>query len=180
MPHKVNPITFENSESNIKILTGLCNALADELPRSRMQRDLSDSSLLRNLGLVFGYAVQALDQTRKGLGRIEVNHDKLKYDLIEHPEVCAEAIQTVLRARGVTDAYDRLKKFTRGQAVSRENLVEFVDEQPELSDDANCQLYRIISDPDHLGDYVGLSNNLALAAVGQLDLGKDAIHLDGH
>ncbi|MDO5480966.1 MAG: adenylosuccinate lyase [Candidatus Saccharibacteria bacterium] len=174
MPHKVNPITFENSESNIKLLTGLCNAIADELPRSRMQRDLSDSSLLRNLGMVFGYAVQVLDQTYKGLKRIEVNHTVVMRDLCRHPEVYAEAIQTVLRARGVTDAYDRLKEFTRGKDVSREMLIHFIGEQPELSDDDYNHLFDLIKYPS---EYIGLSEKLANAAIDYIDIGEGASRL---
>lgn len=134
MPHKVNPITFENSEANIKALAGLCNALADELPRSRLQRDLSDSSLLRNLGLIFGYAMQAIRQTRKGLSKITVNKDKMLADLEAHPEVLAEPIQTALRKRGVADAYDRLKHLTRGHTVTLTELHQFILDQPELTD----------------------------------------------
>ena len=173
MPHKVNPITFENSESNIKLLTGLCNALADELPRSRMQRDLSDSSLLRNLGLVFGYATQAIEQTHKGLNIIEVNKTVMHADIAQHVEIYTEAVQTILRARGVTNAYERLKKFARGQNITYDTLFQFLLEQPELPMEDIDRIFELV----YTGDYVGFSKNLALAAAGQIDIGEGAIIL---
>ena len=133
MPNKVNPITFENSEGACKVATGLINAIADELPRSRMQRDLSDSIVQRPIGLVYASALQALRQTQKGLNKIVVDEAALKDDLDTHPEVLAEAIQTRLRRRGVADAYYRLKELTRGRAVTLTMLHAFIDAQSEFT-----------------------------------------------
>lgn len=164
MPHKVNPITFENSAGNIKILTGICNSLADELPRSRMQRDLSDSSLLRNLGPVFGHATQALLQTSKGLDKIEVDEDVMSKDIDMHPAVYAEAIQTMLRIQGVSDAYDRLKDYTRGKPITRRQLTDFIYDQPELPYSTCIDLQDALYQAN---GYIGLSPALALAAIGE-------------
>ena len=109
MPHKVNPIRFENSEANIDMSNNICIALSNKLPKSRMQRDLSDSSSQRNLGLAFGYSLQAINETMNGLAKCVVNKDKLASDLNEKWEVLAEPIQTMLRKYGVPDAYDTLK-----------------------------------------------------------------------
>ena len=106
MPHKVNPIRFENSEANIDMSNNICIALSNKLPKSRMQRDLSDSSSQRNLGLAFGYSLQAINETMNGLAKCVVNKDKLASDLNEKWEVLAEPIQTMLRKYGVPDAYD--------------------------------------------------------------------------
>jgi len=127
MPHKVNPIDFENAEGNLKLARGIARTLADELPISRWQRDLTDSTLQRNFGLVFGHLSLALASLQKGLGKLELKKDVLKKDLKNAPEVLTEAVQTVLRAHGHADAYDQLKKFSRGQALSLEQVREFVN-----------------------------------------------------
>ena len=119
MPHKVNPIRFENSEANIDMSNNICIALSNKLPKSRMQRDLSDSSSQRNLGLAFGYSLQAINETMNGLAKCVVNKDKLASDLNEKWEVLAEPIQTMLRKYGVPDAYDTLKALTRGKSISK-------------------------------------------------------------
>lgn len=126
MPHKVNPIKFENSESNIDMSNAICVALSNKLPRSRMQRDLSDSSSQRNLGLAFGYSLQALEQTIGGLKRVTVNEEKISEELDNKWEVLAEPIQTMLRKYGVPDAYNKLKDFTRGKDISKEAIKEFI------------------------------------------------------
>lgn len=126
MPHKVNPIKFENSESNIDMSNAICVTLSNKLPRSRMQRDLSDSSSQRNLGLAFGYSLQALEQTIGGLKRVTVNEEKISEELDNKWEVLAEPIQTMLRKYGVPDAYNRLKDFTRGKDISKEAIQEFI------------------------------------------------------
>lgn len=126
MPHKVNPIKFENSESNIDMSNAICVALSNKLPRSRMQRDLSDSSSQRNLGLAFGYSLQALEQTIGGLKRVTVNEEKISEELDNKWEVLAEPIQTMLRKYGVSNAYNRLKDFTRGKDISKEAIKEFI------------------------------------------------------
>lgn len=135
MPHKVNPIRFENSEANIKIGNGICSVLSDELPRSRMQRDLSDSSLQRNIGLAFGYSIQAIEQTVGGLKKVAVNTDKISSDLDSKWEVLAEPIQTVLRKYGIPDAYNQLKELTRGKNISKESIHEFIKSLDVISDE---------------------------------------------
>ncbi|WP_288596668.1 adenylosuccinate lyase, partial [uncultured Thomasclavelia sp.] len=124
MPHKVNPIRFENSEANIDMSNNICIALSNKLPKSRMQRDLSDSSSQRNLGLAFGYSLQAINETMNGLAKCVVNKDKLASDLNEKWEVLAEPIQTMLRKYGVPDAYDTLKALTRGKSISKEDILK--------------------------------------------------------
>lgn len=135
MPHKVNPIRFENSEANIKIGNGICSVLSDELPRSRMQRDLSDSSLQRNIGLAFGYSLQAIEQTIGGLKKVAVNKEKIAADLDSKWEVLAEPIQTVLRKYGIPDAYNQLKGLTRGKSITKEAIQEFIESLDVLSDE---------------------------------------------
>lgn len=127
MPHKVNPIRFENSEANIDMSNNICIALSNKLPKSRMQRDLSDSSSQRNLGLAFGYSLQAINETMNGLAKCVVNKDKLASDLNEKWEVLAEPIQTMLRKYGVPDAYDTLKALTRGKSISKEDILKFAE-----------------------------------------------------
>ena len=140
MPHKVNPIRFENSEANIKMGNGICAVLSDELPRSRMQRDLSDSSLQRNIGLAFGYSVQAIEQTIGGLKKVAVNTEKISSDLDSKWEVLAEPIQTVLRKYGIPDAYNQLKELTRGKNISKEAIQEFIKSLDEISDEDKATL----------------------------------------
>ena len=130
MPHKVNPIDFENAEGNLGVSTALFSHFAEKLPVSRLQRDLSDSTVQRNLGVAFGHHVLALESLKSGLSRVQPDLKLLRAELEEHPEVHAEAIQTVLRKHGVTEAYERLKKLTRGQAVSREGLLKFIQTLP--------------------------------------------------
>ena len=124
MPHKVNPIRFENSEANVDMSNNICVALSNKLPKSRMQRDLSDSSSQRNLGLAFGYSLQAINETMNGLAKCVVNKEKLASDLNEKWEVLAEPIQTMLRKYGVPDAYDTLKALTRGKSISKEDILK--------------------------------------------------------
>ncbi|MFQ8594158.1 MAG: adenylosuccinate lyase, partial [Thomasclavelia spiroformis] len=135
MPHKVNPIRFENSEANIDMSNNICVALSNKLPKSRMQRDLSDSSSQRNLGLAFGYSLQAINETTNGLAKCVVNKEKLAYDLNEKWEVLAEPIQTMLRKYGVPDAYDTLKALTRGKSISKEDILKFAESLDILSDE---------------------------------------------
>lgn len=130
MPHKVNPIDFENAEGNFKIARGIARTLADELPISRWQRDLTDSTLQRNFGLVFGHILLALTSLRKGLSKVEIKEDRLLADLQSSPEVLTEAVQTVLRAHGHHDAYDQLKNFSRGNALSLEDVRQFIANVP--------------------------------------------------
>ena len=128
MPHKVNPIDFENSEGNLGIANALLRHFAEKLPISRWQRDLSDSTVLRNVGVALGHALLGWSNCRQGLSRLAVDPARLAADLDANWEVLAEAIQTVLRRYGVADAYEQLKSLTRGRnGISRESLQAFVD-----------------------------------------------------
>ena len=162
MPHKVNPIRFENSEANIDMSNNICVALSNKLPKSRMQRDLSDSSSQRNLGLAFGYSLQAINETTNGLAKCVVNKEKLAYDLNEKWEVLAEPIQTMLRKYGVPDAYDTLKALTRGKSISKEDILKFAESLDILSDQDRQTLIDMTP-----ASYIGLANILA-----KIDLSK--------
>ena len=122
MPHKVNPIDFENAEGNLGLANALLKHLSEKLPISRWQRDLTDSTVLRNMGVALGYAVLAWDSLRVGLGKLELNREALDADLDAAWEVLAEPIQTVMRRFGVAGAYEQLKEVTRGKTVSPEAL----------------------------------------------------------
>jgi len=122
MPHKVNPIDFENAEGNLGLANALLRHLSEKLPISRWQRDLTDSTVLRNMGVAFGYAVLAYSSMGVGLGKLELNHEALADDLNDSWEVLAEPIQTVMRRYGVQGAYEKLKEVTRGKTVTAEAL----------------------------------------------------------
>ncbi len=126
MPHKINPIDFENARGNFKMTRGIARTLSDELPISMWQRDLSDSTLQRNLGLVFGHFLLGLKSLESGLNKIELKADILERDLADNPEVLTEAIQTVLRKNGHADAYEQLKTLSRGKRVTLEEIRTFV------------------------------------------------------
>jgi adenylosuccinate lyase len=126
MPHKVNPIDFENAEGNLGLANALLGHFAEKLPVSRLQRDLTDSTVLRNLGVALGHAVLAYQSLAAGLGKVELDEERLDEDLREAWEVLAEAVQTVMRAHGIPDAYDRLKTFTRGRPVDEQAMREFI------------------------------------------------------
>jgi len=126
MPHKINPIQFENAEGNLGIANSLLNHLAVKLPISRMQRDLTDSTTLRNQGVALGHSYLAVQNIVKGLSRIMINKVEMSAELNTHWEVVAEAIQTVLRKAGQQDAYEQLKTLTRGEAINEEIIAEFV------------------------------------------------------
>ena len=127
MPHKVNPIDFENSEGNLGIANALFDHLANKLPISRMQRDLTDSTVLRNLGVGIAHTLIAYHSTLKGLSKLEVNHERLLADLNDNWEVLAEPIQTVMRRYAVPEPYEKLKALTRGQRISKESLQQFIE-----------------------------------------------------
>lgn len=127
MPHKINPINFENSMANMKMANSMINGFVDNLQISRMQRDLSDSSVLRNIGCVFAYAIIAIKQTIIGINKLKVNREFLIGELQRTPEVLAEAIQTVLRKNGYENAYEILKGLTRGKHISMVEVREFVE-----------------------------------------------------
>ena len=126
MPHKINPIQFENAEGNLGLSTALLSHLAQKLPISRMQRDLTDSTVLRNQGVALGYSFLALKSISKGLSRITINKSKMKFELGEHWEVLAEAIQTILRKEGKVDAYEKLKNMTRGEKINESSIADFI------------------------------------------------------
>ena len=126
MPHKVNPIDFENAEGNFGLANALLTHMSQKLPLSRMQRDLTDSTVLRNMGVALGYAVIGYDSLQRGLGKLEVNEAALKHDLERAWEVMAEPVQTVMRRHGLPNPYGRLKELTRGKAITREAIQAFI------------------------------------------------------
>ena len=130
MPHKVNPIDFENAEGNLGIANALFNHFATKLPISRWQRDLSDSTVLRNLGVALAHSVIAYDSCLKGISKLEVNRPVIEADLNQNWEILAEPIQTVMRRYGVEQAYEKLKQLTRGRGINQERLQAFIEELP--------------------------------------------------
>ena len=135
MPHKVNPIDFENSEGNIGLANAVLGYMARKLPVSRMQRDLTDSTTLRNMGVGFAYALIAIRSTLKGLGKLELNPSRLAEDLDSNWEVLAEPIQTVMRKVGMDRPYERLKELTRGRRVTAEIMRDFIAALPLPEED---------------------------------------------
>ena len=127
MPHKVNPINYENSMANIELSNSIIDALVNNLSISRMQRDLSDSSKLRNLGVIFAHSLISIKETMTGLNKIEVNEEYLLSELDNHYEVLSEAIQTVLRKNKVSNAYELLKELSRGKSITKEDIINFVN-----------------------------------------------------
>lgn len=155
MPHKVNPIDFENSEGNLGLANALLRHLADKLPVSRWQRDLTDSTVLRNIGVAFGYSLLAYDACLRGLGKLEVNPQRLDEDLDACWEVLAEPVQTVMRRYGVPNPYEQLKELTRGKGITREALQAFIG-QLAIPDDAKQRLLAMTP-----ASYVGKADALA-------------------
>ena len=155
MPHKVNPIDFENAEGNFGIANALLRHFADKLPISRWQRDLTDSTVLRNLGVALGHVLIAARALQRGLGKIEPDPSRMTSDLAEAWEVLGEAVQTVLRAAGVPNGYELLKDFTRGRRIDGAAYAEFIDGLPlPAADKARLAALR----PEN---YVGLATTLA-------------------
>jgi len=155
MPHKVNPIDFENSEGNLGLANAVLDHLAAKLPISRWQRDLSDSTVLRNLGVAFGYCVLAYSSTLKGIGKLEADEVKLRADLDNNWAVLAEAIQTVMRRYGVAEPYEKLKALTRGRSdLQQSDIVKFVDGL-ELPDHVRSALRALTP-----ATYIGLAQQL--------------------
>jgi adenylosuccinate lyase len=126
MPHKVNPIDFENSEGNLGMANAVLRHLAEKLPVSRWQRDLTDSTVLRNVGVAFGYSLVAYQSCERGLGKLEVNAERIAADLDECWEVLAEPVQTVMRRYGLPNPYEQLKALTRGKGISKDALRGFI------------------------------------------------------
>lgn len=154
MPHKVNPIRFENSEANVDIANAILMALSNKLPISRMQRDLSDSSAQRNIGTALAHSLLVIEQTMKGLKRTDANTQKLAEDLENHWEVLAEPIQTVMRKNGIADAYEQLKELTRGETVTHETITEFINSR-DLPEDDKERLLSLVP-----ATYIGEAKNL--------------------
>ncbi len=142
MPHKVNPIDFENAEGNLGIANALMTHLAQKLPISRWQRDLTDSTVLRNLGVGFAHDLIALDSLQRGIGKLEVNEQVIADDLDHNWEVLAEPIQTVMRRFGIEKPYEKLKELTRGQRVTQDIMQAFV-EKLELPESARRALMKL-------------------------------------
>lgn len=156
MPHKVNPIRFENSEANVWFANALFIALSEKLPRSRMQRDLSDSATQRNIGMAFGYALQAMQQTIGGLKKVAVHTDVIEKDLNNSWEVLAEPIQTMMRKYGMPEAYDTLKEMTRGKDISQEDIIKFVSGLDFLSERDKITLLELTP-----ATYIGYAAHIA-------------------
>jgi adenylosuccinate lyase len=155
MPHKVNPIDFENAEGNLGVANALLRHFADKLPISRWQRDLTDSTVLRNLGVALGHALIGWRSLERGLTKIEASPSTLAADIDDAWEVLGEAVQTVLRAAGVPNGYERLKDLTRGQAIDAASLSTFIDTLP-LSADEKARLKKLSPK-----GYTGLASKLA-------------------
>jgi adenylosuccinate lyase len=126
MPHKVNPIDFENSEGNLGLANAVLRHLSEKLPVSRLQRDLTDSTVLRNMGVAFGYVLLAYDSTLRGLNKLEANEGRMREDLDASWEVLAEPVQTVMRRYGIENPYEQLKELTRGKGIEKEALQVFI------------------------------------------------------
>lgn len=152
MPHKVNPIDFENSEGNLGIANAVLQHLASKLPISRWQRDLTDSTVLRNLGVGFAHSIIAYESTLKGIGKLEINVSRIAEDLDASWEVLAEPIQTVMRRYAVPDAYEKLKELTRGRGITNEALQTFVDDL-EIPAEAKAEL-KALTPSNYIGSAV--------------------------
>ena len=155
MPHKINPLKFENSEGNLGIANAMFEFFGRKLPISRLQRDLSDSTVLRNIGSALAHSLIAYEYLLKGLANITVNEKKITEDLENHPEVITEAIQTILRREGVKMPYEQLKSLTRGKKVTLEDLHEFI-KTLDVSDSVKKELLKLTPE-----NYTGLASKLA-------------------
>jgi adenylosuccinate lyase len=155
MPHKVNPIDFENAEGNLGLSNAMLRHLSDKLPISRWQRDLTDSTVLRNMGVALGYALLALDSLARGIGKLEVNHAALAADLDASWEVLGEAVQTVMRRYGLPNPYEQLKELTRGKGITQQALAQFIDGL-NIPADAKARLRALTP-----GSYTGKAAELA-------------------
>ena len=159
MPHKVNPIDFENSEGNLGIANALLGHFSEKLPISRWQRDLTDSTVIRNIGLGFGYTTFAIESCLKGLDKLEINTKKLSDDLDHTWEVLAEPIQTVMRRYGIENPYEKLKELTRGKDhISREIIQTFI-QQLEIPKEAKDKLLQL-TPATYIGDAIQLAKKI--------------------
>ena len=155
MPHKVNPIDFENSEGNLGIANALLDHMAMKLPISRWQRDLSDSTVLRNMGVAIAHAVLAYQATCKGLNKVAPDKAVIERDLNQHWEILAEPIQTIMRRFSIEQPYEKLKSFTRGKKITQETLQEFI-KALDLPEEIKQQLHQLTP-----ADYIGYADDLA-------------------
>tara|TARA_B110000879_G_scaffold22697_1_gene29529 strand:- start:6487 stop:7851 length:1365 start_codon:yes stop_codon:yes gene_type:complete len=156
MPHKVNPIDFENSEGNLGLANAIFSHMSAKLPISRWQRDLTDSTVLRNMGVGIGYSLIAYASTLKGLGKLEINLQRLSDDLDNSWEVLAEPIQTVMRRYNIEEPYEKLKALTRGQTINRETLDRFIDTL-DIPAKAKDEL-RLLSPSTYIGNAIDQAN----------------------
>lgn len=154
MPHKVNPIDFENSEGNLGLANAMFGHFSEKLPVSRMQRDLTDSTVLRNIGSALGYSLLGYKASLKGLGKLEADEARLAADLDSHWELLAEPIQTVMRRYGITDAYEQLKELTRGEKMDKETIHSFVQDL-KIPEDAKKRLLELTP-----ATYIGLAKQI--------------------
>jgi adenylosuccinate lyase len=157
MPHKVNPIDFENSEGNLGLANALLRHLSEKLPISRWQRDLTDSTVLRNMGVALGYCLLSYDSCLRGLNKLEINLERLAADLDNAWEVLAEPIQTVMRRYGLPEPYEQLKAFTRGRPITQVDLQGFIA-QLAVPESVKKELLSMTP-----ASYIGLAEKLALA-----------------
>ena len=157
MPHKVNPIDFENAEGNLGIANAMFDHLAVKLPISRWQRDLTDSTVLRNLGIGFAHSLLAYNSALKGIGKLEANPDALAADLDSNWEVLAEPIQTVMRRYGIANPYEKLKELTRGQRVNEQIMLRFIDDL-DLPEQAKQNL-RALTPSNYIGNAAEQARN---------------------
>ena len=155
MPHKVNPIDFENAEGNLGLSTALLAHFAEKLPVSRWQRDLTDSTVQRNFGVAIGYTLIAMQSTMKGLGKLQINETAIAADVNEAWEVLAEAVQTVMRRHGIPEPYEKLKALTRGQTVTKDSLQKFIGSL-DIPDEERQRLLDLTP-----ATYIGLAADLA-------------------
>jgi adenylosuccinate lyase len=155
MPHKVNPIDFENAEGNLGMANALLGHLAEKLPISRWQRDLTDSTVQRNFGVAIAHLVIAMSSTLQGLGKLQLNEEAIQNDIANAWEVLAEAVQTIMRRHGVPEPYEKLKALTRGQVVTKELLQEFIGSL-DIPADEKKRLLELTPEK-----YIGLAETLA-------------------
>ena len=156
MPHKVNPINFENAEGNLEITTALSQSISKRLMSSRLQRDLTDSTVLRNLGVIYSHFYISITSLIKGMKKIDINIKKIDEDLNKSWEILAEPIQTIMRYHNVENSYDIIKDATRGKDITQETIKEIID-KCDLSDSINNKLLKLKP-----SDYIGLAKKLTL------------------
>jgi adenylosuccinate lyase len=155
MPHKINPIDFENSEGNMGLAIALMDHLAVKLLNSRFQRDLTDSTVLRNLGAGWGYLLIGLKSAMKGLSKISVNPAAIQKDIEDNPEILAEPIQTVLRVFKDENPYEKLKQLTRGRTITKQDLHDFIESLDHISPEFKQKMKDLTVD-----QYTGLAERL--------------------